>query len=186
MRKPSPILSACQETCPKACGARRCCCQDSRRSDVSPRPRLITGRAPCQEVVKTGDDARLSELPILKCWPQDGGRFITLPLVFTKDRHGKRNVGMYRVQVYDDRTAGMHWQRHKVGSRHHAEFEAEGKDITVAIALGGDPALDLCRDPRRYRTRSTRWRSRGFCARSRLRWSAPRPWTSKCPPTPSL
>jgi 4-hydroxy-3-polyprenylbenzoate decarboxylase len=103
-------------------------------------PRRVNGPAPCQEVVKTGDDARLSDLPILKCWPLDGGRFITLPLVFTKDTQGKRNVGMYRIQVYDDRTAGMHWQRHKVGSRHHEEFEAAGRDIPVAIAIGGDPA----------------------------------------------
>ena len=72
----------------------------------------------------------------------DGGRFITLPLVFTKDPEtGKRNVGMYRVQVYDDRTCGMHWQRHKVGSRHYAQCEAQGKDIPVAVVLGGDPAL---------------------------------------------
>jgi 4-hydroxy-3-polyprenylbenzoate decarboxylase len=105
-------------------------------------PRTVSGPAPCQEVVKVGEEARLSELPILKCWPLDGGRFITLPLVFTKEATtGKRNVGMYRMQVYDDRTAGMHWQRHKVGSRHFAEYEARGKDIPVAVALGGDPAF---------------------------------------------
>ena len=105
-------------------------------------PKTISRAAACQEVVKLGDEARLSELPILKCWPLDGGRFITLPLVFTKDPEtGKRNVGMYRVQVYDDRTCGMHWQRHKVGSRHFATCEAEGRDIPVAVVLGGDPAL---------------------------------------------
>jgi 4-hydroxy-3-polyprenylbenzoate decarboxylase len=105
-------------------------------------PKVISRSAPCQEVVKLGPDAKLSELPILKCWPLDGGRFITLPLVFTQDpESGKRNVGMYRVQVYDDRTAGMHWQRHKVGSRHYASSEAQGKDIPVAIVLGGDPAI---------------------------------------------
>jgi 4-hydroxy-3-polyprenylbenzoate decarboxylase len=103
-------------------------------------PKIISGSAPCQDVVKTGKDARLSELPVLHCWPEDGGRFITLPLVFTKDVHGKRNVGMYRVQIYDDYTAGMHWQRHKVGSRHYAEYERQGRDIPVAIVLGGDPA----------------------------------------------
>jgi len=103
-------------------------------------PKSYRGNAPCQEVVKTGEDIRLSELPILKCWPLDGGRFITLPLVFTKDpASGKRNVGMYRMQVYDDRTCGMHWQRHKVGSRHYAEYESQGRDIPVAVALGGDP-----------------------------------------------
>jgi 4-hydroxy-3-polyprenylbenzoate decarboxylase len=105
-------------------------------------PKIISGLAPCQEVVKTGSDVKLSELPVLYCWPQDGGRFITLPLVFTKEpTTGKRNVGMYRMQVYDDRTTGMHWQRHKVGSRHHAEYESQGKDIPVAVALGGDPAF---------------------------------------------
>jgi 4-hydroxy-3-polyprenylbenzoate decarboxylase len=105
-------------------------------------PKVVSGPAPCQEVVKIGEEARLSELPILQCWPLDGGRFITLPLVFTKEaKTGKRNVGMYRVQVYDDRTAGMHWQRHKVGSRHYAEYEAQGKDIPVAIVLGGDPSF---------------------------------------------
>ena len=104
-------------------------------------PKMFHGSAPCQEVVKTGDDVDLSELPVLKCWPLDGGRFITLPLVFTKGADGKRNVGMYRVQIYDKNTAGMHWQRHKVGSRHHAEYESQGKDIPVAVVLGGDPAL---------------------------------------------
>lgn len=105
-------------------------------------PRTVARAAPCQEVVHTGGDARLSSLPVLTCWPLDGGPFITLPLVFTRDpATGKRNVGMYRMQVYDDRTAGMHWQRHKVGSRHHAAWEAQGKEIPVAVALGGDPAL---------------------------------------------
>jgi len=105
-------------------------------------PKITSGGAPCQEVVKLGPDASLDELPILKCWPDDGGRFITLPLVFTKDaKTGKRNVGMYRMQVYDARTTGMHWQRHKVGNRHHAEYEAQGRDIPVAVALGGDPVL---------------------------------------------
>jgi 4-hydroxy-3-polyprenylbenzoate decarboxylase len=104
-------------------------------------PKMVS-HAPCQEVVKTGADIKLSELPVLKCWPQDGGPFVTLPLVFTKEPNtGKRNVGMYRMQVYDDNTTGMHWQRHKVGSRHFAEYESQGKDIPVAVALGGDPAF---------------------------------------------
>jgi 4-hydroxy-3-polyprenylbenzoate decarboxylase len=104
-------------------------------------PKIVSGPAPCQEVVKVGEAAKLSELPILHCWPMDGGRFITLPLVFTRGAEGKRNVGMYRMQVYDDRTCGMHWQRHKVGSRHYAEYESQGRDIPVAVALGGDPAF---------------------------------------------
>lgn len=98
--------------------------------------------APCQEVVKIGSKASLDELPILTCWPGDGGPFITLPLVFTKDEAtGKRNVGMYRIQKFGPRETGIHWQRHKVGSRHYAAFEAKGRDIPVAIVLGGDPAL---------------------------------------------
>ncbi|MBV9848735.1 MAG: menaquinone biosynthesis decarboxylase [Armatimonadetes bacterium] len=106
-------------------------------------PRLISPvTPPCQEVVKIGERASLDELPILTCWPEDGGPYITLPLVFTKDEGtGKRNVGMYRIQKYGPREAGMHWQRHKVGSRHYANFEAKGRDIPVAVALGGDPAL---------------------------------------------
>ena len=105
--------------------------------DAAPR---IVGKGRCQDIVWQGDDVKLTALPVLKCWPLDGGRFITLPMVFTKDPvTGNRNVGMYRVQVYDDKTAGMHWQRHKVGSRHHAEYEAQNKPIPVAVALGGDP-----------------------------------------------
>lgn len=73
-------------------------------------PKKFRGRPPCQEVVKTGKDIDLSEIPVLKCWPHDGGRFITLPLVFTKSPDGKkRNLGMYRLQVYDADTTGMHW-----------------------------------------------------------------------------
>jgi 4-hydroxy-3-polyprenylbenzoate decarboxylase len=95
--------------------------------------------APCQEVVRTGDAVRLSELPLLRCWPEDGGRYITLPLVITQDPvSGVRNVGMYRLQEYDDRTLGMHWQIHKGGAEH--EEHAGGARIPVAVALGGEPA----------------------------------------------
>ena len=106
-------------------------------------PKLISPvTAPCQEVVKIGEEASLDDLPILTCWPEDGGPYITLPLVFTKDEGtGKRNVGMYRIQKQGPRETGMHWQRHKVGSRHYANFEAKGRDIPVAIVLGGDPAM---------------------------------------------
>lgn len=98
--------------------------------------------APCQEVVLDGDDASLDFLPILKCWPEDGGRFITLPMVFTKDpQTGRRNAGMYRMHVYDSRTTGMHWHVHKVGARHYAEYEKRGRRMEVAVALGGDPAI---------------------------------------------
>lgn len=106
-------------------------------------PRLISPvTAPCQEIVQIGESATLDDLPILTCWPDDGGPYITLPLVFTKDEGtGKRNVGMYRIQKYGPRETGMHWQRHKVGSRHYANFEAKGRNIPVAIVLGGDPAM---------------------------------------------
>lgn len=104
-------------------------------------PRYVkTG--PCKEVILKGDDASLSALPIQTCWPEDGGPFITLPLVFTKHPvTGKRNVGMYRMQVYDARTTGMHWQLHKVGAEHYRVTEERGQRIPVAVVLGGDPAL---------------------------------------------
>ncbi len=80
------------------------------------------GRGACQEVVWRGDEVDLTRLPILTCWPEDGGPFITLPLVFTYDpATGKRNVGMYRMQLYDRNTLGMHWQMHKTGMRHMEE-----------------------------------------------------------------
>jgi 4-hydroxy-3-polyprenylbenzoate decarboxylase len=105
-------------------------------------PRHDRGDGRCQEVVMQGDDIDLDKLPILHCWPQDGGRYITLPLVFTHDPNtGKRNVGMYRVQVFDKRTTAMHWQLHKVGAEHARASAEKRQKIDVAIALGGDPAL---------------------------------------------
>src|ERR1044071_336515 len=84
----------------------------------------------------------LLNLPILKCWPLDGGRFITLPCVVTKDPDtGERNVGMYRIQIYDDRTTGMHWQLQKVGARHGRRYYETGTRMPVAIFLGGDPVF---------------------------------------------
>jgi len=101
-------------------------------------PRTVKA-APCQEVVEEGPS--LDALPILKCWPQDGGRFITLPLVITTHPEtGLRNVGMYRMQVYDGQTTGMHWHPHKVGAEHYRGYEAAGKRMPVAVALGCDPA----------------------------------------------
>jgi len=105
-------------------------------------PRHLT-RAPCQEVVETTAPS-LAALPVLRCWPADGGRYITLPAVFTRDpRTGQRNVGMYRLQVFDERTLGMHWQTHKGGAEHHrvAEEAVTTERMPVAIALGGDPAM---------------------------------------------
>ncbi len=98
------------------------------------------GSGPCQEVVETQAPS-LKTLPIIKCWPKDAGYYITLPLVFTKDpATGARNVGMYRLQVFDDRTLGMHWQTHKGSAQHHREAERGREPMEVAIALGGDPA----------------------------------------------
>jgi 4-hydroxy-3-polyprenylbenzoate decarboxylase len=77
---------------------------------------------PCKEVIKR-DNFSLLDFPILQCWPKDGGRFITLPCVITRDpKTGKRNVGMYRMQVYDERTTGMHWQRQKVAAEHYRDY----------------------------------------------------------------
>ena len=104
-------------------------------------PRRVRG-GPVQEVVWRGDDVDLGKLPVLTCWPQDGGPFVTLPLVISRDPiEGDVNIGMYRMQVYDARTTGMHWQRHKTGARHLANAKKAGTRLDVAVALGGDPAL---------------------------------------------
>jgi 4-hydroxy-3-polyprenylbenzoate decarboxylase len=109
----------------------------NRLSDLMPK---TVKDAPCQEVVKP--DGGLDELPILKTWPDDGGPFITLPLVFTRDpESGMRNIGTYRMQVFDRRTTGMHWQRHKGGAQHHRVAERLGKRLEVAAVLGADPVL---------------------------------------------
>ena len=99
-------------------------------------------KAPCQEVI-IKDRPDIEKFPILKCWPDDGGRFITLPLVFTKNpKPGNRNVGMYRLQVYDGQTTGMHWHIHKNGAENFRAHKELGKDrIEVAVAIGGDPVL---------------------------------------------
>ncbi len=95
--------------------------------------------APCQEVVEV-DHPSLASLPIIQCWPRDAGRYITLPMVFTRDpATGARNAGMYRLQVFDDQTLGMHWQTHKGSAEHHRLAEDAGRPMEVAIALGGDP-----------------------------------------------
>ena len=109
---------------------------------IGPR-RVEREDAPAQEIIMQGDDIDLYSLPILKTWPQDAGRYITLPLVITKDpESGTHNLGMYRMQVYDERTTGMHWQTHKVGTQHERRAaEAGAERLEVAVALGGDPAL---------------------------------------------
>ncbi|PYL35617.1 MAG: menaquinone biosynthesis decarboxylase [Verrucomicrobia bacterium] len=114
------------------------------------RPKNVR-EAACQEVVHniesgTGpaDDFSLRDLPILKCWPNDGGRFITLANVHTRDPEtGARNVGVYRMQIFDERTTAMHWQVHKVGARHGKRYYERGERMPVAVTLGGDPALSF-------------------------------------------
>jgi 4-hydroxy-3-polyprenylbenzoate decarboxylase len=104
-------------------------------------PKVSGGRPPCQETVIEGADVNLAELPIPICWPEDGGPYITLPGVITRDPvSGVRNVGMYRIQVIGRNDVAMHWQRHKVGAAHWREMAARGETMPVAIALGGDPA----------------------------------------------
>jgi 4-hydroxy-3-polyprenylbenzoate decarboxylase len=117
------------------------------------RPKSVR-EARCQEVVHTLDSSdmqhgtstgiALNDLPILKCWPKDGGKFITLPQVHTRDPEtGARNVGCYRMQIFDDRTTAMHWQVHKVGARHGKVYYGRSQPMPVAVTLGGDPALSF-------------------------------------------
>ena len=102
-------------------------------------PKLISGRGKCQEIVLKDPD--LNKLPILKCWPADGGRFITLPCVVTRDPDtGLRNIGMYRMQVFGSDLTGMHWHKHKTGARHYAGYKAKGIKMPVSVVIGGDPA----------------------------------------------
>lgn len=104
---------------------------------------------PCKDVIVRldGSGAKkpaldLTSLPVLHCWPEDGGRFVTLPNVHTRDPDtGERNLGMYRMQVYDGRTTGMHWQVHKVAARHGKRYYERGERMPVAVTLGGDPAF---------------------------------------------
>lgn len=102
-------------------------------------PRRVK-KGPVQEVILQGDAVDLSRLPVLKCWPRDAGPFITLPLVITRDQETENlNMGMYRMQVLDKKTTGMHWHIHKGGAAHFRRAKKEGKRLEVAVALGGDP-----------------------------------------------
>jgi len=104
-------------------------------------PKMVSS-GPCKEVIQRKGFS-LRDFPVLTCWPLDGGPFITLPLVFTRNPDtGKRNCGMYRMQVYDDTTTGMHWQTHKQGAEHYRKLLREGKQarMPVAVAIGADPA----------------------------------------------
>ena len=102
-------------------------------------PKVISGKGACQEVVMTTPD--ITKLPVMKCWPADGGQFITLPVINTTEpTTGIRNVGMYRMQVFGPQLTGMHWHKHKVSAGHFNEYKKLGKKMPVAVALGGDPA----------------------------------------------
>ncbi|MGZ8435927.1 MAG: menaquinone biosynthesis decarboxylase [Candidatus Binatia bacterium] len=103
-------------------------------------PPKMVKEAACQEVVNRDPDLNL--LPVLTCWPGDAGPFITLPMVFSKDAvKGTRNVGLYRMQVFDRRTTGMHWHLHKVGARHFQQQKEHKGKLELAVCLGGDPAM---------------------------------------------
>src|ERR1700735_1812027 len=104
-------------------------------------PKMVSS-GPCKDIIRR-DNFSLNDYPILHCWPQDGGRFITLPMVFSKNPDtGKRNCGCYRLEVFDERTTGMHWQTHKQGAEHYRRMLKDGKQkrMDVAVAIGSDPA----------------------------------------------
>ncbi|PWV46999.1 menaquinone biosynthesis decarboxylase [Chitinophaga sp. S165] len=102
-------------------------------------PKVVSGKGACQEVIMSEPD--LTKIPVMQCWPKDGGPFITLPVIHTKDPNtGTRNVGMYRMQVFDKTMTGMHWHKHKVSAKHFMEYKKLKKRMPVAVILGGDPA----------------------------------------------
>lgn len=112
-----------------------------RLMEVAKFPPRMQSSAPCQEVVWRGDEVDLDRIPVITCWPGDGGPYITLPMVISKDPvRGIRNVGMYRVQQLGPRHVAMHWQRHKSGAEHWREMAAKGEKMPVCIAIGADPA----------------------------------------------
>src|SRR5688572_22495659 len=101
-------------------------------------PKVINGKGACQQVIMKDPD--ITKLPVITCWPKDGGPFVTLPVIHTKDPNTHaRNVGMYRMQVFGPTLTGMHWHKHKVSAKHFTEYKKLGKRMPVAVALGGDP-----------------------------------------------
>ena len=103
-------------------------------------PKVRSGRGECQQVIWQGTDADITRLPVITCWPKDGGPFVTLPVIHTKDPNTNiRNVGMYRMQVFGPQLTGMHWHKHKVSAKHFNEYKKLGRRMPVAVALGGDP-----------------------------------------------
>jgi 4-hydroxy-3-polyprenylbenzoate decarboxylase len=102
-------------------------------------PTVKSGKGECQQVIMKEPD--ISKLPVITCWPKDGGPFVTLPVIHTKDPNtNSRNVGMYRMQVFEPTLTGMHWHKHKVSAKHFNEYKKLGRKMPVAVALGGDPA----------------------------------------------
>lgn len=98
-------------------------------------PKIISGKGACQQVIMDSPD--VTKFPVLKCWPEDGGPFLTLPIIQTIDPHtGIRNVGLYRMQVFSPSLTAMHWHRHKVSARHFNEYKKLGKKMPVAVSLG--------------------------------------------------
>ena len=103
-------------------------------------PKVRSGRGACQQII-IKDSPDITKLPVITCWPKDGGPFVTLPVIHTKDPvTNARNVGMYRMQVFGPTLTGMHWHKHKVSAKHFNEYKKLGKRMPVAVALGGDPA----------------------------------------------
>jgi 4-hydroxy-3-polyprenylbenzoate decarboxylase len=101
-------------------------------------PKVKSGKGACQEVIMKDPD--ITKLPVITCWPKDGGPFVTLPVIHTKDPNtNSRNVGMYRMQVFGPTLTGMHWHKHKVSAKHFSEYKKLNKRMPVAVALGGDP-----------------------------------------------
>ena len=106
-------------------------------------PTVKSGKGECQEIVMREPD--ITKLPVITCWPKDGGPFVTLPVIHTKDPNtGIRNVGMYRMQVFEPTLTGMHWHKHKVSAKHFNEYKKLNKRMPVAVALGGDPVYAYC------------------------------------------
>lgn len=101
-------------------------------------PKVLSGKGECQHIVMKEPD--ITKLPVITCWPKDGGPFVTLPVIHTKDPNNHtRNVGMYRMQVFGPKLTGMHWHKHKVSAKHFNEYKKLNKRMPVAVALGGDP-----------------------------------------------
>lgn len=101
-------------------------------------PTIKRGRGECQEIIMSEPD--ITKLPVITCWPKDGGPFVTLPIIHTKDPNtGIRNVGMYRMQVFSEKLTGMHWHKHKVSAKHFNEYKKLNQRMPIAVALGGDP-----------------------------------------------